>query len=50
MKTSVKIGSAKASLGAQVLLKLMGIWKPESISWEKKKNAALRIKKTLSCS
>lgn len=35
MKTNVKIGSAKASLNAYVLLQLMGIWKPESISWEK---------------
>lgn len=35
MKTSVKIGSAEASLDACVVLKLMGIWKPESISWEK---------------
>lgn len=35
MKTSVKIGSAEASLDAHVVLKLMGIWKPESISWVK---------------
>lgn len=35
MKTSVKIGSAKASLDAHIVLKLMGIWKPESISSEK---------------
>lgn len=34
MKTGVKICSAKASLGAHVLL--MGIWEPESISKGKK--------------
>lgn len=44
MKTSIKIGSAKASLDAHVLLKLMGIWKPESISWEEMQ---LCVKKNL---
>lgn len=32
MKIGVKIHNAKASLDAHVVLKLMGIWEPESIS------------------
>lgn len=35
MKAGVKTGGAEASLAAHVLLNLMGIWKPESISWKK---------------
>lgn len=35
MEAGVKTGSAEASLGAHVLLNLMGICKPESFSQKK---------------